>query len=177
MSDQQEKLEYWSADRKFGAVLVPNALDDLLRHAGQAGNLETGGILMGRYNDHHDCATVDYISGPPLDSQQDRTTFVRGVKGLRAIVARFWTKERRYYLGEWHFHPGASPDPSQTDLATMAAIARDSKYACPEPILLILGGKPPQSWQIKMLVTQPDQRQVELLPQVPRSWSPPRLFL
>lgn len=162
MKTPQVEPIFWSQGKKFGAVLTASALADLVRHATAAGTLETGGILMGRYNDQHSCATIDHVSGPPIDSEQGRSTFVRGVKGLGSIVARLWAKERRYYLGEWHYHPGASPTPTHTDLTSMVEIARDSKYACPEPILLIIGGKPPTNWELRLQVTSSNGTHVEL---------------
>lgn len=162
MKTPQDEPAFWSQDKKFGAILTANALAELVRYAAAAGQLETGGILMGRYNDQHNCAIIDYVTGPPSDSEHGHSTFVRGVKGLGAIVSRLWTKERRYYLGEWHFHPGASPIPSHTDLTSMVAIARDAKYSCPEPILLIIGGTPPKSWELSLQVTSANGAHVEL---------------
>lgn len=156
------KLEYWTADRKFGVIVLPKALAEILRHAAAAKGMETGGIALGRYSDCQTWATVDYLSGPPADSQHGRSTFIRGVQGLSAMVARLWKKERRYYLGEWHFHPGASATPSGTDLTQMIAIATDAKYACPEPLLLIIGGDPKGAWELKAFLTFADKTHVEL---------------
>lgn len=66
---------------------------------------------------------------------------MRGTAGLQGWLNRLWNgNERRYYLGEWHFHPGGAPEPSRMDIKQMGKIARSSSYKCPEPILLVVGG-------------------------------------
>lgn len=66
--------------------------------------------------------------------------FVR--RPLDGLLARLWrwTAGRRYYLGEWHSHPGGAGTPSSADDETMFAIATDPLANCPEPILLLVGG-------------------------------------
>jgi hypothetical protein len=44
-----------------------------------------------------------------------------------------------YYVGEWHSHPGGTPDPSSNDLREMQAISREVSYRCPKPIMIIAG--------------------------------------
>ena len=51
-------------------------------------------------------------------------------------------KKDQYYIGEWHFHPYSSPFPSATDLQTMHSLSEEEYLHCPEPILIIVGGKP-----------------------------------
>ncbi len=54
-------------------------------------------------------------------------------------------------MGEWHFHPQASPAPSSRDSIQMRDIARMLQYHCPEPILLMVGGGP-FIWRISSYV-------------------------
>lgn len=156
------QIEFWTKDRKFGVIIPPTALEGILGFAAESVGVETGGIALGRYSGCHTFATVDNFTGPPTDSKRSKFNFVRGVQGLQALIAKLWKKERRYYLGEWHFHPGASANPSGTDLAQMIAIANDANYACPEPLLFIIGGDPKTSWELKVLLTFPNRKQVEL---------------
>lgn len=84
-------------------------------------------------------------SPPPPDSKSGTTWFARGVCGLQRWLDSLWHgPSRAYYLGEWHLHPGGAPTPSGTDLEQMTAIANNPRYACPEPILVILGGASPE---------------------------------
>ena len=60
---------------------------------------------------------------------------------LLPLLDSFWKKDQ-YYIGEWHFHPYSSPFPSATDLQTMHSLSEEEYLHCPEPILIIVGGKP-----------------------------------
>ena len=113
-----------------------------------AGQIETGGIIIGKYNEGLDVATITLISGPPPDSKAGRTWFMRGTKGLKKLMDKCFKNAGTFYLGEWHFHPFASPTPSGQDIRQMKEISADLKYNCPEPIMMILGGKPLEATNI-----------------------------
>lgn len=112
---------------------------------------ETGGVLVGRYNESLDLALVTQLPEAPTDSQSGRSTFSRGVRGLRELFTTLWEADaglREYYLGEWHFHPGQGPTPSRVDDERMHRIGRNPRYRCPEPVLLIVGGDADLGWSI-----------------------------
>lgn len=158
-----ECVECWSRDGRFGIVLPEEQQECIRRECETANGSETGGILVGTYNDAHDCAFVSEVFGPPEDSKGGRFTFFRGVKGLQGILRRIWKEQRRYYLGEWHFHPGGSPIPSGTDNDQMTSIAQDPLSKCPEPILVILGGNPKADWTIGAFVYTRTDGPIELI--------------
>lgn len=145
-------LGYTSADGKFSVLLSKGVLDRIVQICAGAGEYETGGILVGHYDNTQLVAIVTDITGPPKGSKHGRYSFERAVGNLQSWLDQLWQKQQTYYLGEWHFHPGAAPSPSSTDHQQMKAIATDTKYACPEPILLILGGRPPQTWALSVTV-------------------------
>lgn len=128
-----------SDDGQFSVHLPHEVLTRLFAHCERAGQTETGGILIGRYDDRHAVALVEELLGPTGDSRAGRTWFVRGVRGLTAALERLW-RGGTYYLGEWHFHPDGASQPSPSDIRTMRQIALDPKTACPEPVLLIAAG-------------------------------------
>lgn len=129
-------------DGAFAVVLDASVLIALDRCCGDAGSVETGGILIGRYSDDLTTAIVLEATSPPTDSKRGRTWFVRGVNGLREILGKRWqAKERTFYIGEWHFHPASSVEPSADDFTQMLKISRAREYNCREPLLLILGAK------------------------------------
>lgn len=101
--------------------------------------VETGGIIIGHYDTAFQNATITEFTGPPEDSKTARLRFYRGVKGLRNLLRQYWKERNEYYLGEWHLHPGSTPDPSYTDIEQMKEISKDKKFNCKEPILLIFG--------------------------------------
>ena len=102
---------------------------------------EVGTSLVGCYSDNGFEASVLDLAPLSPDSKGSRTSFYRGVAGLK----KFFTKLRqsfrgkRHYVGEWHSHPDAAPFPSQTDDRHQLAIAKDPNTACPECLLIIVG--------------------------------------
>jgi integrative and conjugative element protein (TIGR02256 family) len=105
--------------------------------------METGGILIGRYSTDLTVAHVTDLVPAPGDSTAKRFSFDRGIRGMQNLLHRVWA-ERNYYLGEWHFHPGNSAQPSSADFEQMRMISASSSYHCPEPVILVVGGKPPE---------------------------------
>lgn len=124
------------------AILITDSITQaLLRYCGEAARNETGGILIGHYTPLGDQAVITQVSGPPRDSESGRSWFVRGIHGLQLLINRAWGRHE-YYLGEWHFHPYASPAPSDRDKRQILVFAREPGYRCPEPILIVVGGDP-----------------------------------
>lgn len=133
-----------SADSKFSVELSSGAESALRRPAVKRRLRETGGILIGKYSPDLRTAFVTRVQGPPPDSRAGSTWFVRGVRGLQRVLSRYWARGE-YYLGEWHYHPGA-PNPSPEDLQQMMAIAGSVAYCCPEPLLCIVGSRGELRW-------------------------------
>ena len=134
---RSDSREFRSDDGSFGLVIGNALLMKMKESCARAHPLETGGVLIGRYNEGHDTALVSRAIGPPSDSKSSLTTFLRGSRGLHGLLNRLWTR-KEYYLGEWHYHPSASAQPSVTDSRQMQVIARDDDTGCPEPVLIIL---------------------------------------
>jgi integrative and conjugative element protein (TIGR02256 family) len=130
---------YSSENNQYHVSLSNKSLDEILKHIKKSRTKETGGILIGAYNDDHSTAVVKTITGAPPDSKHGATWFERGLKGLQKLINSLWSTGE-YYLGEWHFHPNASPSPSFQDITQMKIISESIAYRCPEPVLLIIGG-------------------------------------
>ena len=136
---KQTDLAAASIDGRYAIYISPRHLKCLLSLCEEAGDRETGGILIGAYDETHRLATVTRVSGPPSDSRQTRDRFWRGTRGLQAILKDSW-HSREYYLGEWHFHPVGAPCPSPTDVRQMRRISVSADYNCPEPVLVVIAG-------------------------------------
>lgn len=136
-------MKTWRGRTKDGtfAMELPSAVIGALeRYCRDAGSVETGGILIGRYSDDLALASVREATAPPTDSKRGHSWFVRGVSGLREMLGKRWrAKERTFYIGEWHFHPASQVEPSGDDFAQMLEISKAREYDCKEPLLLILG--------------------------------------
>jgi len=152
---------FQSDDGRFGLTIGRSELKKILRYSLAAGRLETGGILVGHYSQHHDVAFVGDVSGPPRDSKSGVTWFHRGIQGLQTWLNGLWSKDS-YYLGEWHFHPGGRPAASGIDLRQIKEISEAPAYLCPEPLLIIVGGTMPASWEVAAYVSPRNCSLVEL---------------
>lgn len=152
-----------SGNRRYGVSLHPSHLARIVELCQRANRVETGGVLVGHYSSDQELAIVTGVSDPPSDSKHSRTRFLRGVHGLQGWLNRLWS-QNRYYLGEWHYHPCAAPDPSPCDSNQMRDIAFSKSYNTPEPLLLILGGVPHEKWSVRAFVFVSDKGLVELLP-------------
>lgn len=149
-------------DRRLGVVISEDVHRRLVEHCVRAGHKETGGVLIGRYTDLHDQAIVTEVTGPPSDSIRRRASFIRGLAGLQGHIDRAW-RRHRYYLGEWHFHPFMAAAPSDRDKTQIKDFSQDAAYACPEPILIVVGGDPRHDPQIEVGVMR-DENLVTLVP-------------
>ncbi|MGF6527653.1 Mov34/MPN/PAD-1 family protein [Variovorax sp. PvP013] len=136
---------------RFEVLVDDPALRAMVQACKRAGSKETGGILIGRLQGDGRIASVCEATEKPADSSAGWTWFQRGSHGLRGLLVKRW-ETGLHYLGEWHFHPGAGCQPSGADLSAMAAIALDERYACAEPMLIILGGRPPDAFQLSVTV-------------------------
>ncbi len=87
---------------------------------------ETGGIIVGYFDQKLKHTYVVDVQAAPADSDRSPTSFVRGVAGLVAFrdACRDRTAYIVDYIGEWHSHPaGASSTPSNLDEALIGHLA------------------------------------------------------
>lgn len=176
---QLPEIDVSSYDGRFGLYVAPRHVGTLLSLCSEADHLETGGILIGKYNKTHELAVVTRVCGPPGDSQRGRSQFWRGLRGLQRLLNHLWRRQE-YYLGEWHYHPGGSARPSKVDIEQMKRISESTQYHTPEPILVLIGGTPPLDWEAVAYVFPRGQKLVQLGrlslelqgSQRPRRWFP-----
>ena len=132
------EVRFESRTTKVAVVLRDAAFKTIREQALAAGGKETGGILIGRYDSSRDVAIVKEATSRTRDSRSGWSWFERGASGLKDLLRTRWSRGD-YYLGEWHSHPGAAPDPSGDDINNMRTISRDRSYECPKPIMVIAG--------------------------------------
>ncbi|MNH84974.1 hypothetical protein D3C73_374080 [compost metagenome] len=151
-------------DRESGleVELSEDTLKCMLSHCSLFGELETGGVLAGYYDDTQKKAVILSSSTAPTDSQHNRTRFYRGVEGLKEWLSNLWQKEKAYYLGEWHFHPFSSSKMSSIDVKQMNAISTNQLMNCPEPIMIIIGGDPKQKYSVSVSLFMKGKETIQL---------------
>lgn len=148
------KLIYVSDNREYAVEIDSNVLNDIFLECKKSSDYETGGILIGNYSDDMRNAVIRSISKAPIDSRSGKASFKRGIKGLIDILNKKWDESGEYYLGEWHFHPNNSSQPSGTDVRQMKELSRNKRLKCPEPVLLIIGGNNMLGWDTSLHVFQ-----------------------
>lgn len=103
--------------------------------------IETGGMLLGAFDDATGIVYVDRVAGPPPDSYLSATYFHHGVEGTQervsAEVER--TASTSGFVGFWHTHPSGRAYPSRTDEQGMAAIVAPDGTTR-RALMMILGG-------------------------------------
>src|SRR3954469_8509542 len=70
--------EFWSVNRQFGMKCPEKVLKHILGACKQSGLNETGGILVGFYEERLDCSQVTAATSAPDDSRKGRTWFLDG---------------------------------------------------------------------------------------------------
>ena len=131
--------------------ITEEAFGAITKHIAIRKRGETGGILIGRYSPDHLTAKVLSASGPGKQSLLGLFSFTRRASGVQEELDKEF-KQGRYYLGEWHCHPGRNHAPSPQDIHQMQDISKSSCYNCPEPILLVVGTYNPTQYISVVLV-------------------------
>lgn len=135
-----QKLNYRYVNGGMSIVLPEKIKDKIESLCVNQLGLETGGIIVGYYTADQSTAIVCDVTDAPADSKFGRCKFYRGISGLDKLLKRVWN-QGKYYLGEWHYHPDSSPEPSAIDDQQMLKISKNHKASCPEPILLVASDK------------------------------------
>ncbi|WP_299577575.1 ThiF family adenylyltransferase [uncultured Williamsia sp.] len=134
--------------------------------------IETGGMLLGAFDDATGVIHVDRVAGPPPDSFLSRDYFQHGIEGVQTRVENEVkrTSGTSGFLGFWHTHPCGPARPSQTDEQGMASIvAPDGSRQ--RALMMILGGSADRwnAWRTGKAGNTPDV----YARVVPRSTEPP----
>jgi integrative and conjugative element protein (TIGR02256 family) len=105
---------------------------------------ETGGVLIGSFDQENRIAyLVDIIPSPP-DSVEWPILYIRGCGGLEEEVTRIRarTDDQLQYVGEWHSHPdGRNTEPSEDDKKVFGWLAENAARDSNPPVMVIVGQK------------------------------------
>lgn len=102
---------------------------------------ETGGMLLGSFDDAVGCVYVDVATGPSPDSVLSPMYFGHGTEGTQDVVDhhRERTARRVGFVGMWHTHPRGRAHPSEIDTAGMDWLVSPDG-AGRRALMVILGG-------------------------------------
>lgn len=159
-------LRWRSRCRRYSVAVRKRCLTEMLRMAREHQAAEIGSALCGCYSSDGRRAVVMGMTPVPPDSHSSTRAFVRGVVGLaeffRDLFAR--SRGRRHYVGEWHSHPNAPPQPSAIDWARQRELAEDPAMECAECILIVVGGNLEQDPRLGVYVHSRERGQIALTP-------------
>lgn len=131
---------------RMSAVALAEARAEVCRGARVRGvGIETGGMLIGAFDDATGVVHVDRVAGPPPDSYLAETYFQHGLEGVQervdAELAR--TRGSSGFIGFWHTHPGGRAHPSPTDEQGMASVVGPDGSRR-RALMMILGASDPR---------------------------------
>lgn len=108
----------------------------------QAGESETGGILVGTWDRDRKIIYVVSHYDPPPDSKHEPTGFIRGTVGVYETIVSIHgkTAENLTYIGEWHTHPlGYGTQPSRDDENLLWWIHDALRWSDAPALIMIMG--------------------------------------
>lgn len=140
---------YITEDGSYGICITNAAWNQIAEACLKSKEKETGGVLIGSYSADQSYAVISEVY-MPTNSKSGRFWFNRGKSGLKKYLKECWNSiSRKYYLGEWHYHPVFEVEPSSQDLEQMKVVSNNSRYACNTPIMLIAGKSSSKNIQLK----------------------------
>jgi integrative and conjugative element protein (TIGR02256 family) len=128
----------------ISGVVIPDELrDSILAETMSTPTVETGGVLAG-YIDGERRAVVTRVIGPGPTAVKSATRFHRDVEYAQAELDRTANElgDRGAYIGEWHSHLEAAPEPSPMDVRSLSGIAAAPNYLTCNPLMLIAAFDP-----------------------------------
>jgi proteasome lid subunit RPN8/RPN11 len=144
----------WPADMRFAEAtgeyqlrLAPTAVAEIRAESRRGArvrkpDVETGGLLLGQFDDAAGIIWVDAATGPPPDSRLSSLHFEHGTQGATEIAAAQMQRTSRTsgFVGMWHSHPNGTARPSETDEIGMAHLVSPVDDRPRRAVLLIVGG-------------------------------------
>lgn len=106
--------------------------------------IETGGMLLGSFDEAVGCVYIDTAAAPSPDSALSALFFAHGTQGTQEIVEHHRQRSinRVGFVGMWHTHPYGRARPSPTDEKGMGWIVSPSGTGRRALMLILGGGRP-----------------------------------
>ena len=136
LTDQTGEYEVRINQRAFAEMRTEARRGSRVR----GGRVETGGMLLGSFDEATQTVLVDTATGPSPDSHLSAAYFDHGTEGTQEVVTVFraTTSNRVGFVGMWHTHPYGFASPSSTDETGMANVV-DAAGNSRRSLMLILG--------------------------------------
>jgi integrative and conjugative element protein (TIGR02256 family) len=112
--------------------------------------LETGGILLGTDEGLAGPIVVRQCGGPGPAAVRRRSYFRRDLAHAAALAADAEANGSAW-IGEWHTHSIAMPEPSARDLLTYQTLLDDPQLAFARILSVVVLADPDSGWQVPQL--------------------------
>ena len=101
--------------------------------------IETGGVLIG-YKTEDGKYIILRTTGPGPKALKEKIRFEKDLKYCQKELEKSLKElgDKGLYLGEWHFHPVGSNEPSGLDIKSLTEVAYQDNYHIDKPIMIIL---------------------------------------
>lgn len=133
-------------------VFTPEAARKLVELAVIAEDgLETGGILLGHDHGLAEPMVVRDCGGPGPAAIRRRAYFRRDTKHAAAVAAQAAAADGSAWIGEWHTHGVAMPEPSGRDLRTYRKLLDDPELAFARFLAVIVIADRELGWRMPLL--------------------------
>jgi len=157
-------------------ILTDRVLKHFDRHRQSKANLpEAGGQLFAKLSDGE--ILIEKATGPRPTDRRGRTFYNPDRRAEQREIDHFHGAGL-HYIGDWHTHPCARPEPSHTDIASIMETTQRSSHDLNGFILIIVGTDPfPSGIRVSIysqneLVLRPEDD--EAIDQANREDPPPR---
>ncbi len=132
---------------KFSEKLKLNISEEFLKQFNRMeqfpGQVEAGGILLGKYDLRSHTYYISGITTPNRNDSAGFSFFIRNKNAAQKEINKAWKKSKGVvnYLGEWHTHCCQHPLPSSTDLSFIKQIVEDRVSPYEHFFMIIVGQK------------------------------------
>lgn len=140
----------------FSEKLKLNISEEILKQFNQMeqspGQVEAGGILLGKYDLDTHTYYISRITTPNKNDSAGFSFFIRSKKSAQKEINKAWKKSNGIvnYLGEWHTHCCQHPLPSTTDLNFIKQIVEDQVSPYEHFFMIIVG----QNKNLRVIVSK-----------------------
>lgn len=118
-------------------TISPRVLKHFRRHQQKrADSLEAGGQLFARLSLEH--VAIEKVTGPRPSDFRARSLYVPDPFTEQPEIDR-WHMKGLHYVGDWHTHPEARPQPSDSDRRSIRESFIRSKHNLQGFLLIIVG--------------------------------------
>lgn len=122
-------------------IITPDVAASFVSSAAAARPLETGGVLLGRSLEDG-TRIISAVINAGHNSKATSATFEPDYEWQQKALNQAFTENPDLeYLGDWHSHPGGRVLPSSTDVQLLTTIRAEPLAQCPNPLMLICGGR------------------------------------